>query len=126
MKDDKIKEVSTLALAHIGDALYDLMTRKYLVENGYYAVNKLHKETVARVNANYQAKVAMNILPILSPEELAVYKRGRNANVNSVPKGASKANYHASTGLETLFGYLELKGETARIEELFMMAMEVL
>ena len=81
----------------------------------------LHRETVSRVCAVAQSKAVRCIMESLSEEELAVYKRGRNAKVNSVPKHADISDYHAATGLETLFGYLYLKGETDRINELFDM-----
>ena len=107
------------ALAHIGDGVYELLTRTYLAESGVTAVNKLHRATVSHVCAPAQARAAEAIQPILTGEELEVYRRGRNTRVNSVPKAADLAQYHAATGLEALFGWLWLRGERARAEELF-------
>ncbi|MEG1632462.1 MAG: ribonuclease III domain-containing protein [Oscillospiraceae bacterium] len=115
----EIGAISTLGLAHIGDGVYELMTRTYLVESGVTTVEKLHKKTVARVCAPAQALAAQKIAPLLTDAEHDIYKRGRNARVNSVPKGADTAQYHASTGLETLFGWLYLRGENDRLRELF-------
>ena len=109
---------STLALAHIGDGVYELMMRTALTD--------LHRETVRRVNAPAQARAAEAIQPTLTDEERAVYKRGRNAKVNSVPQHADTAQYHAATGLETLFGWLYLLGRTQRLRELFSKITEVL
>ena len=85
-----------------------------------------HRETVRRVNAPAQARAAETIQPALTDEERAVYKRGRNAKVNSVPQHADVAQYHAATGLETLFGWLYLLGRTQRLRELFSKITEVL
>ena len=80
--------------------------------------------TVKRVSAPAQAKAVEIILPVLSDREAAVYKRGRNTRVNSVPNRATIGEYHAATGLETLFGWLYLHGETDRLNELFEMIMK--
>ena len=93
---------------------------------GLTAVTDLHRETVRRVNAPAQARAAEAILPLLTEAEHAVYKRGRNAKVNSVPQHADVAQYHAATGLETLFGWLYLLGRTQRLRELFAVITEVL
>ena len=109
MTPAQVGAYSTLALAHIGDGVYELMMR-----------------TVRRVNAPAQARAAEAILPLLTEAEHAVYKRGRNAKVNSVPQHADVAQYHAATGLETLFGWLYLLGRTQRLRELFAVITEVL
>ena len=119
MTQEDINKISTLGLAHVGDGVYGLLTRTYLCELGITTVVALHRETVARVNARSQAKAAAKILPLLTDREREVYKRGRNAHVNSVPKGAELSEYHAATGLEALFGWLYLGEEHGRIEELF-------
>ena len=118
--------LSTLALAHIGDGVYELMMRTALAASGVTAAHDLHRETVHRVNAPAQARAVEHILPALGDDELAVYKRGRNAKVNSVPHHADVSEYHAATGLEALFGWLWLQGKTARLTELFSMITEVL
>ena len=117
---------STLALAHIGDGVYELMMRTALALSGVTAAHDLHRETVHRVNAPAQASAMEHVLAMLDEEELAVYKRGRNAKVNSVPQHANIAEYHAATGLETLFGWLWLLGRAQRLTELFNAMTEVL
>lgn len=119
MNETEVNRISMLGLAHIGDAVYELFTRTMLCREGHQSVAELHKLTVARVNAPAQAKAAEKILPVLTPEELAVYKRGRNAKVNSVPHHADIGQYHAATGVEALFGWLYLLGRTQRAAELY-------
>ena len=119
MSLQEVNEMSMLALAHIGDAVYELLTRTMLCREGHTKVTELHKLTVSIVNAPAQAEAVEKILPHLTPEETAVYKRGRNAKVNSVPQKADIAQYHAATGLEALFGWLYLQGRTERISELY-------
>jgi ribonuclease-3 family protein len=79
----------------------------------------MHREAVGRVSARAQAQAAARLLPALDAFEAAVFKRGRNARVNSPPRGAAQREYHAATGLEALFGFLYLKGEHGRLGELF-------
>lgn len=119
MSAPALNEISMLGLAHIGDAVYELMTRASLCAAGHGAVQELHRRTTARVNAAAQAKAAARLLPQLTEEESAVYRRGRNTHVNSVPHAASVGQYHAATGLEALFGWLYLQGRTERLNELF-------
>lgn len=123
MNLNEVNSISMLGLAHIGDGVYELLVRTMLCTQGHSAVQQLHKLTVAQVNAPAQAAAVKKILPGLSDEELAVYKRGRNAKVNSIPQKASEAEYHAATGLEALFGWLYLRGRRDRISELFAMIM---
>lgn len=120
----EVNAMSMLGLAHIGDGVYELLTRTMLCKQGHSAAGKLHKLTVAYVNAPAQAQAATKIMPLLTAAELAVYKRGRNAKVNSVPQKASEGEYHAATGLEALFGWLYLQGQTDRIDTLFSAIME--
>lgn len=122
----QVGQLSTLALAHIGDGVYELMMRTALAASGVTAAHDLHRETVQRVNAPAQARAIEHVLPELDAEELAVYKRGRNAKVNSVPQHAEVSEYHAATGLETLFGWLWLQGRTQRLSALFNRMTEVL
>ena len=126
MSDAEIGAYSTLALAHIGDGVYELMMRTALAQSGVTGAAHLHRETVHRVNAPAQSSAVEHILDHLTEHELAIYKRGRNAKVNGIPQKAEVAEYHAATGLETLFGWLWLKGETARLVELFHLIAEVL
>lgn len=119
MSEQDVNKISMLGLAHVGDAVYELLYRSKLCSDGHLSVAELHRLTVAFVRAESQAEAAYKITPLLSPEELSVYKRGRNAKVNSVPHSANIGQYHAATGLESLFGWLYLLGRTGRINELF-------
>ncbi|MCL2567892.1 MAG: ribonuclease III [Oscillospiraceae bacterium] len=119
-----IGAISNLGLAHIGDAVYELMVRVWLCKNGKATAHGLHKSAVKHVSAPAQAAAAKRLLPHLTESEQSAYKRGRNTRVGSVPKNATLEQYHAATGLETLFGYLYLKGEIERLNELFQFIME--
>ena len=125
LTDAKLHSMSALALAHVGDAVYDLLVRTWLCGEGSKTSKGLHAETVKNVCAKAQAAAVSRIADKLSQEETTVFKRGRNAKVNSVPKNAAVSDYHAATGLEALFGYLYLKGDTERINELFGLIVEV-
>ena len=114
-----VNKISMLGLAHVGDAVYELLYRSKLCTDGHTAVAEMHRMTVAFVRAEAQAEAAAKLLPVLTTEEASVYKRGRNAKVNSVPHNADIGQYHAATGLEALFGWLYLLGRTDRINELF-------
>ena len=124
MSEQDANRISMLGLAHIGDGVYELMVRTMLCTQGHAAVGELHRLTVSYVKAPAQAQAMEKILPLLTEEETALYKRGRNAHVHGVPQGASVGEYHAATGLEALFGWLYLQGRRERIEELFTAIME--
>ena len=124
MTSQEVNKISILGLAHVGDAVYELMIRSMLCRQGHAAVTQLHKLTVSYVNAPAQAKAVRRILDRLSEEELTIYKRGRNAHVNSVPQNAAIGEYHAATGLEARFGFLYLRGKRQRLEELFTAILE--
>lgn len=124
LSEEQLHAISVLGLAHIGDAVYELLVRTWLCAHGKTTSRSLHSETVSRVRAPAQAKAAERLLPFLTEAESAVYKRGRNAKVASIPKNANLSEYHAATGLETLFGYLYLKDEKDRINTLFDLIME--
>ena len=111
VKHTKVDEISPLTLAFVGDGVYDLLVREYLVNNANRPVGMLNKLKVSLVNCKSQAKFAMHIMPSLTDRELSVYKRGRNAAPKCTPKNSSVADYHSATGLEALFGYLYLSGE---------------
>lgn len=119
MTQAQINQISMLGLAHIGDGVYELMTRAALCEEGHTAVAELHQLVTRRVNAPAQAAAVEKLLPALTEEEAAIYRRGRNAHVNSVPRAANIGQYHAATGLEALFGWLYLQGKCERLNELF-------
>ena len=120
----QVNEISNLGLAHIGDGVYELLCRAYLCDKGGKKVNNLHKNTVKLVNAVTQAKVADKLLPVLSEEELAFFRRGKNAHTHAAPKAASRQEYAKATGLECLFGALYLLGRTQRLNELFGIIMD--
>ncbi len=124
MSDEETGKISSLGLAHIGDAVYELMVRVRLCERGRFTSAGLHSAAVEYVNAPKQAELAKKILPFLTEEEKDVYRRGRNAKVGSVPRNASVSEYHAATGLEALMGYLYLRGRLDRLNELFEIMME--
>lgn len=115
----KVDEISPLTLAFVGDGVYDLLVRDYLVNLANRPVGELNKIKVSFVNCTSQSKFAQFLLPHLTEKETAVYKRGRNAAPKTTAKNGSVADYHSATGLESLFGYLHLSGEEARIQELF-------
>lgn len=119
MQNQDVNKISMLGLAHVGDAVYELLTRTMLCERGHSSVSELHRLTVSMVNAPAQARAAERLIPVLADEELSVYRRGRNTKVNSVPHNADIGQYHAATGVEALFGWLYLQGRLERIEELF-------
>lgn len=113
------KQLSPLTLAFVGDGVYDLFVRQFLVDKGQRPVGELNKIKVDLVNCKSQAVFAKKLIPMLMEEELSVYKRGRNASPKCTPKNGSVGDYHSATGLEALFGYLYLSGEDKRLEQLF-------
>ena len=119
-----VRELSPLTLALVGDGVYELMVRAWLISNGYGKKQNLHRETVSRVRASYQSQALKRIEPLLTAEETAVAHRGRNAHVGSIPKNASRGEYMHATALEALFGYLYLNGRRDRLNELFAAIME--
>lgn len=119
-----IKELSPLDLAFVGDGVYDLLAREYLVEGGSCPVKKLHQRKAEWVCCGAQARILRAVWERLTQEERAVALRGRNAHVGHLPKNASSADYHASTALEAVFGWLYLRGEGERVRALFLMALE--
>lgn len=113
------KQFSPLALAFLGDSVYEQLVRERLLREANRPVNQLHEAAVAHVRAEYQAAAADALADRLSEEETEIYKRGRNASGISVPRHAAVADYRKATGFECLFGYLQLCGRRERICELF-------
>ena len=113
---------SPLALAFVGDGVYELFVRTRLAIEGNAQAAKLHVRAIRFVKAKAQARSAHLLADKLTEQETAIYKRGRNAKSQTVPKHAELADYRAATGLEALFGYLYLKGEQQRLDELMGMA----
>lgn len=124
MTEKQVNAMSALALAHIGDAVFELLVRTKLCVSGGTTNGRLHKDTVAVVCASSQAAIAEKLQAHLSAEENAYYHRGRNAHPHSLPKNADPVTYAKATGLETLFGALYLLGRQERITELFALARE--
>lgn len=118
-KTADISSLSPLTLAFVGDTVFDLLIRSELVCEANRPVNALHTMASKKVCAAAQAESMRKILPVLTEDETAVFKRGRNAHTGGIPKHASSADYHYATGLESLFGWLYLRGETERIKELY-------
>lgn len=119
MKNTNIKEISTEALAYLGDCVLELKVRQMLVCKGIAGSGHLNRESLQYVKASRQAEAMNNILPLLDDEETAIYKRGRNLSSGNVPKSATMSEYRIATGMETLFGYLHLLGRDDRIDTLF-------
>lgn len=118
-KDINPKQLSPLNLAFIGDCIYEILVRETLVTDANRPVNDLHKESVKYVSAKAQTQAYDKISDMLTEEEQAVFRRGRNAKVGHSPKSATESEYHCATGIEALFGYLYLKDDIERIKELF-------
>ena len=124
LSSDEIKGISSIGLAHLGDAVYELLVRTWLCAHGKATGKGLHRATIELVCAPKQAEFSEKILPLLTEEEQAVFKRGRNANVHSIPQHASRAQYQQATALEALLGWLHLSGRHDRVEQLFAAMME--
>lgn len=124
MPKAEIDAISNLGLAHMGDCVFEILCRAYLCAAGEKTVDRLHRDTIAMVKASAQARFADKMLPLLTPEELAYYRRGKNSHVHAVPKSATAAEYAKATGVEALFGYLFLSGQKERANELFNIVME--
>ena len=124
LPSDEIRGISSIGLAHLGDAVYELLVRTWLCAHGKATGKGLHRATIELVCAPKQAEFSEKILPLLMEEEQAVFKRGRNANVHSIPQHASRAQYQQATALEALLGWLYLNGQRERINELFNIMME--
>ena len=120
----EINAISNLGLAHMGDCVFEILCRGYLCARGGKNVGNLHRDTINMVKATSQAEFMDKLLPHLTEEELAFYRRGKNAHVHAVPKSCTPAEYAKATGLEALFGALYLAGQTDRINELFKLVME--
>ncbi len=125
LSERQLNGLNVLALAHVGDAVYELMIRGMLAAEGPATVQELHRKTVSYVRAEAQAEAAKKLLPLLDETENAVYRRGRNSHVHGIPPHANPGEYHSATGLEALFGWLYLQGKTERIQMLFQALMEV-
>jgi ribonuclease-3 family protein len=121
---DRPEDLPVLALAYVGDAVYELAVRERLIGAGLAKVNKLHSETVKYVNAGAQAKALHALEGMLSENEASIVRRGRNARSPHTRRSAGMIEYRRSTALECLIGFLYLKGDTARLDEIMTAALE--
>lgn len=113
-----VNELTTPALAYLGDAVIELYVRERLVAAGYSTSASLNQRSLDYVRAGAQAEAMQKILPLLTDEEQAAFRRGRNIGHTNTPKGATVAQYRAATGMEVLAGYLHVQGKQARLCEL--------
>ena len=120
--DIDLRTVSTAALAYLGDSVIELLARERLVGKGYSSSKALNAHAKEFVTAGAQAQAMERLLPHLSEEEAAYFRRGRNIGHSNTPKNATVAQYRSATGMEVLFGYLYLTGQEARAEALFTLA----
>lgn len=116
------RTVGTAALAYLGDAVIELLVRERLVAAGYASSKALNAKALDYVRAAAQAQAMERLLPYLTEEEEAAFRRGRNVGHTNTPKRATVAQYRSATGMEALFGYLHVTGRQARIKELFELA----
>lgn len=124
IKNIDLQTVSMQTLAFIGDAVYNVYIRCYLASHSNVKTGMLHKESIKYVSAKGQSHTIDDILDILTEEEMSVYKRGRNTNINTVSKNIDVVNYKRATGFEALIGYLYVKGEKDRLDELVKICIE--
>lgn len=124
LKEIDIRTYSPLTLAYIGDGIYELVIRSILVGSGNAQASKLHKRASGLVNAAAQSAMVERIRPVLTEEELQVFKRGRNAHSPTMAKHATMSDYRRATGLEALMGYLYLKGNMKRLVDLIKLGLE--
>ena len=122
--DVDLRQVSVLTLSFIGDSVYDLMVREYIISLANRPVGQLNLRKVSVVNCRFQAECLAVIEPHLTEDERVIFKRGKNANVHCIPKNAEKDDYHTATGFEAVFGYLYLKKDILRLRELFELIKE--
>ncbi len=111
-------QLPALALAYMGDTVYDLYVRSFLLEGEAATAHRLHLKAIGYVCAKAQAEAFFRVEPLLSDAERAIYRRGRNAHTGSVPKNAEVAEYRVASGFEALLGWLFLSGADARLDEL--------
>lgn len=124
VEDKDIKTISPLVFAYIGDSVYDLIIKSILVGRGNIPVNKLHKKASDLVKAQSQVRMYESVKDVLSEDEVAIFKRGRNAKSYTSAKNASKIDYRMATGYEALIGYLYMEDKIDRIYELVKKGLE--
>ncbi|MGB9840616.1 Mini-ribonuclease 3 [Thermovenabulum sp.] len=120
-----MEDISSLALAFVGDAVFNLFIRTMVIRTKK-KVRDLHVEAIKYVKASAQAEILKKIEAFLTPEEKEVVRKARNAKVNTVPKNATLADYHMSTGFEALLGYLYLSGQNERLNKILLASYEII
>lgn len=123
-KDIDIRTYSPLALAYIGDSVFDIYVRTKVVKEGNTSVNNLHKKCVKYVSAKAQNQMVLKIMEEFSEEEKNVFRRGKNTKMHTVAKNATLSEYRNATGFEAVLGWLYLQDKTERLEEIIKKAME--
>ncbi len=118
-KDCNLKEISPLAFSFIGDGIFDLLVREWIICSCPSKIGIMNNQKVEKVCCKAQSESMKKIINLLTEEEVNIYKRGRNAKVNHIPKNSDINDYHCATGFEALFGYLYMKGDIKRLRELF-------
>lgn len=121
-----VNEIDSKALAYVGDAIYELYIREYIVNNSREQVNKMHRKTVKYVSAKAQAKIIENIMEELTEKEIDIFKRGRNAVANTIPKNTDVVTYKIATGFESLIGYLYMAKDKDRLQYLINKSIEII
>ncbi len=119
------RQIPALNLAYVGDTIYDLYVRAYLIHTRPETVHNIHLLSARMVCAQGQARAFFAMEPLLTAEELSIYRRGRNAHSGTVPKNANVTDYRVATGLETLLGHLWVLGREERVDELMAVAVQV-
>lgn len=116
--EQELKLISPLTWAYVGDAVYELYIRNYLIHNTNLKPHRLHIETIKYVKAKAQAQILERLEPVLTEEEKDVVRRGRNTQTHSAPKNADPADYMYATAFEALIGYLHLTNQEERLQEI--------
>ena len=122
MEGSRVNEISSAALAYLGDSVIELRVREFLVGCGMSHASKLNAAALDFVRASAQADAVEKIIDLLDEKENAAFRRGRNIGHTNIPKSATALQYRRATGMEALFGYLHLTGQSERVEELFSKA----
>ena len=118
LNQDELRSLNPIKLAYVGDAIYELYIRTYILDKFNLKIKDINKKCITYVKATAQAQIVNHIIPMLNEEEQSIIKKGRNAPIHSYPKNTSIIEYKMATGYEALLGYLYLDGNTERIEEI--------
>lgn len=118
MPESQLIQLPPLVLAYIGDAVYEVFVRTYIIDKGIASVNKLHKMSIGFVSAKAQSAIVKKMMDLFTAEEQDIIRRGRNAKSATIPKNVSVTDYRLATGFEALIGWLYLKKDLQRLKEL--------